>query len=136
MMDKRAVAGRIRKRLEQRLSNFLKCEVQDLARLKLGPLIHALFLLEGDTEVLPGFNTAVAAVLSLVGNELVWEEGGRAAGRGGAEGGELMRELTLDQIGKEISAAIQTLRLAQRKAIGELLLIDLKKPVGTLRRGG
>ena len=29
-----------------------------------------------------------------------------------------MRELTLDQMGKEISAAIQTLTLEQRKAIG------------------
>jgi hypothetical protein len=47
-----------------------------------------------------------------------------------------MRELTLDQMGKEISAAILMLTLAQRKAIGELLLIDLKEPVGTLRRGG
>ena len=32
-----------------------------------------------------------------------------------------MCELTLDQMGKEISAAIHTLTLAQRKAIGELL---------------
>jgi hypothetical protein len=47
-----------------------------------------------------------------------------------------MRELTLDQMGKEISAAIQTLSLARRKAIGELLLIELRKPVGTLRRDG
>ena len=46
-----------------------------------------------------------------------------------------MRELTLDQMGKENSAAIQTLTLVQRKAIGELLS-DLKKPVGTVRRGG
>jgi len=43
---------------------------------------------------------------------------------------------TLDQTGKEISAAIQTLTLAQRKAIGELLLSELRKPVGTLRRDG
>ena len=47
-----------------------------------------------------------------------------------------MRELTLDQMGKENSAAIQTLTLVQRKAIGELLLSDLKKSVGTLRRDG
>jgi hypothetical protein len=39
-------------------------------------------------------------------------------------------------MGKEISVAIQTLMLAQRKAIRELLLSDSKKPVGTLRRGG
>ena len=47
-----------------------------------------------------------------------------------------MRELTLDRMGKEISAAIQSLTLAQRKAIGELLLGELRKPIGTLRRGG
>jgi hypothetical protein len=66
------MAGRIRKRLEQRLAAFLGCETQDLAQLKLGSLIHTLFLLEGDTEVLPGFNTA-GAVLQLLGRELVWE---------------------------------------------------------------
>jgi hypothetical protein len=45
-----------------------------------------------------------------------------------------MRELTLDQMGKENSAAIQTLTFVQRKAIGEFLLNELRKPVGTLRR--
>ena len=44
-----------------------------------------------------------------------------------------MRQLTLEQMGKEIFAAVQSLTLAQRKAIGELLLRDLRKPVGTLR---
>ena len=44
-----------------------------------------------------------------------------------------MRQLTLDQMGKKIFAAIQSLTLAQRNAIGELLLRDLRKPVGTLR---
>ena len=47
-----------------------------------------------------------------------------------------MRELTLDQIGKEISAAIQTLTLAQRKEVAAALLENLRKPVGTLRRSG
>jgi len=52
---------------------------------------------------------------------------------GNAEGGnQLMRELTLEQMGKEISVAIQSLTLAQRKTIGELLLGELRKPVGTL----
>jgi len=57
----------------------------------------------------------------------------RAEGRrgGDTEGGhQLIRELTLDQMGKEISAAIQTLTLAQRKAIKEWLLSELRKPVG------
>ena len=43
---------------------------------------------------------------------------------------KLIRELTLDQMGKEINAAIQTLTLAQRKAIKEWLLSELRKPVG------
>ena len=47
-----------------------------------------------------------------------------------------MRELTLDQMGKENSAAIQMLMLVLRKVIGELLLSKLRKPIGTLRRGG
>jgi len=72
-VDKHAAAKRIRKRLEQRLANFLGCETHDLAPLKLGSLIHTLFLLEGDTEVLPGFNTAMGAVLQLLGRELLWE---------------------------------------------------------------
>ena len=38
-----------------------------------------------------------------------------------------MRELTLDQMGQEISAAIQTLTLVQRKVIGELLLSELRR---------
>ena len=65
---------------------------------------------------------------------------GRGAEGGGGDreagGYQLTRELTLDQIGKEISAAIQSLTLAQRKAIGGLLLNELRKPVGTLRRDG
>jgi hypothetical protein len=71
-VDKHAAARRIRKRLEQRLANFLGCESHDLAPLKLGTLIHALFLFEGDTEVLPGFNTAMGAILQLLGKDIVW----------------------------------------------------------------
>ena len=37
-----------------------------------------------------------------------------------------MCEVTLDQMGKEICAAIQTLTFAQRKVIGELLLSELR----------
>ena len=47
-----------------------------------------------------------------------------------------MRELTLDQMGKEISAAIQTLTLAQRKAVGELLLSELEKACWNFEEGG
>ena len=45
-----------------------------------------------------------------------------------------MRELTLDQIGKEISAAAKELSWEQRMDVAAALLEDLRKPVGTLRR--
>jgi hypothetical protein len=45
-----------------------------------------------------------------------------------------MRELTLEQMGKEISAAIQMLSWRQRIDVAAALLEDLRKPVGTLRR--
>jgi hypothetical protein len=43
-------------------------------------------------------------------------------------------EMTLDQMGKEISAAIATLSWKQRMDVAAALLEDLRKPVGTLRR--
>jgi hypothetical protein len=59
-------------------------------------------------------------------------EGGRG---GDAEGGhQLMRERTLDQMGKEISAAARELSWEQRMDVAAALLEDLRKPVGTLRR--
>ena len=73
-MDKKLAAEKIRVRLEKRLATFLGCEVGDLPRMKLGTLVHALFLFEGDTEMLPGFNTAMGAVLQLLGREIVWDE--------------------------------------------------------------
>ena len=45
-----------------------------------------------------------------------------------------MRELTLNHIGKEISAAILTLSWEQRMEVAAALLENLRKPVGTLRR--
>jgi hypothetical protein len=123
-VDKKLAAERVCARLEKRLANFLGCEVGDLPRLKLGTLINTLFLLLGDTHELGG-------VLRVDGRRV--EDSGQRdcvghrrdeTGRDGntESGHQLMRELTLDQMGKEISAAIQTLTLVQRKVIGELLL--------------
>ena len=72
-MDKKIAAERIRARLEKRLTNFLGCEVGDLPRLKLGTLVHTLFLLLGDSEELGGFHTSIDGVLQLVGREIVWD---------------------------------------------------------------
>lgn len=72
-MDKKLAAQKIRARLERRIANFLGCEVGDLPRVKLGTLVHMLFLLFGDTEELGGFNTSMSGVLQILGNEVVWD---------------------------------------------------------------
>ena len=72
-MDKKLAADKIRARLEKRLANSLGCEVGDLPRMKIGTLVHTLFLLLGDSEELGGFHTSMDGVLKLVGNEIVWD---------------------------------------------------------------
>ena len=72
-MNKELAAQKIRARLERRIANFLGCEVGDLPRVKLGTLVHMLFLLFGDTEELGGFNTSMSGVLQILGNEVVWD---------------------------------------------------------------
>jgi hypothetical protein len=72
-VDKKLAAQKIRARLERRIANFLGCEVGDLPRVKLGTLVHMLFLLFGDTEELGGFNTSMSGVLQILGNEVVWD---------------------------------------------------------------
>jgi hypothetical protein len=72
-VDKKLAAERIRARLEKRLATFFACEVRDLPRMKIGTLIHTLFLLLGDTEELGGFYTSMSGVLQIVGHEIVWD---------------------------------------------------------------
>jgi hypothetical protein len=73
-VDKKLAAEKIRARLEKRLATFLGCEVGDFPRMKIGTLVHTLFLLSGDSEDLGGFSTSMDGVLKLVGREIVWEE--------------------------------------------------------------
>ncbi len=72
-MDKRLAAEKIRARLEKRLATFLACEVGDLPRMKLGTLVHTLFLLWGDSEELGGFHTSMAGMMQLLSHEIVWD---------------------------------------------------------------
>jgi hypothetical protein len=52
-------------------------------------MAHFLFLLVGDSEVMPGFNTAMSALRDLVGFELMWSgEDGRGEGGRNTEGGD------------------------------------------------
>jgi hypothetical protein len=72
-MNKELAAQKIRTRLERRLAAFVGCEVGDLPRMKIGTLVHMLFLLFGDTEELGGFSTTMSGVLQILGNEVVWD---------------------------------------------------------------
>jgi hypothetical protein len=72
-VDKKLAAEKIRARLEKRLATFLGCEMGNLPRMKLGTLVHTLFLLLGDSEELGGFYTSMDGVLQLVGREIVWD---------------------------------------------------------------
>ena len=72
-MDKKLAADKIRTRLERRLATFLGCEVGDLPRMKIGTLVHMLFLIWGDSEELGGFYTSMDGVLKILGNEIVWD---------------------------------------------------------------
>ena len=72
-MDKKLAAEKIRARLERRLATFLACEVGDLPRMKIGTLIHMLFLLWGDSEELGGFHTSMSGVMQILSHEIVWD---------------------------------------------------------------
>jgi len=41
--------------------------------MKIGTLIHTIFLLLGDTEELGGFYASMSGVLQIVGHEVVWD---------------------------------------------------------------
>ncbi len=57
-----------------RIARLVGCDVQELPFLKPGSCAHLLFLLIGDSEVMPGFNTALSALVQLLGRDLLWEE--------------------------------------------------------------
>ncbi len=72
-MDKKLAAEKIRARLEKRLATFLGCEPRELPRMKLGTLVHTLFLLWGDSEELGGFHTSMAGMMQILSHEVVWD---------------------------------------------------------------
>lgn len=72
-MDKKLAAEKIRARLEKRLATFLGCELRELPRMKLGTLVHTLFLLWGDSEELGGFHTSMAGMVQVLSHEIVWD---------------------------------------------------------------
>jgi hypothetical protein len=71
-VDKKIAAEKIRALLESRIARLLGCDAGDLHSMKIGSMAHFLFLLIGDSEVMPGFNTALTALRDLIGHELMW----------------------------------------------------------------
>ena len=67
------MAEKVRARLEKRLATFLGCEPHELPRMKLGTLVHTLFLLWGDSEELGGFHTSMAGMIQILNHEIVWD---------------------------------------------------------------
>ena len=72
-MDKKLAAEKIRARLEKRLATFLDCDAGDLPRMKLGTLVHTLFLLWGDSEELGGFHTSMSGLMLILSHEILWD---------------------------------------------------------------
>jgi hypothetical protein len=72
LVDKKLAAEKIRALLEGRIARLLGCDVGDLHSMKIGSMAHFLFLLIGDSEVMPEFNTAMTALRDLIGFELMW----------------------------------------------------------------
>ncbi len=72
-VDKKLAAEKIRARLEKRLATFLGCELLELPRLKIGTLVHTLFLLLGDSEELGGFNTSMGGLMQILSHEILWD---------------------------------------------------------------
>jgi hypothetical protein len=73
-MNKTKVANNIRRHLERRVAFLLGVKVEELPKMKLGTLVHLMFLLKGDSEELGGFNTTMQGVLDLSGPENVWAD--------------------------------------------------------------
>ena len=72
-MDRKLAAEKIRARLEKRLATFLGCELQELPGIKLGTLVHTLFLLLGDSEELGGFHTSMSGLMLILSHEILWD---------------------------------------------------------------
>jgi len=71
-LDRKVAAEKIRSLLEGRVARLLGCDIGDLHSMKIGSMAHFLFLMVGDSEVMPGFNTAMSTLRDLIGFELMW----------------------------------------------------------------
>lgn len=74
MMDKEKAAEKLKELLEGRIARLLGCEPEDLPKMRLGSMVHFLFLAQGDAQTMPGFGGSFRVLLDILGNEAVWAE--------------------------------------------------------------
>jgi hypothetical protein len=72
-VDKQKAATSIRALLERRIARLLYCEPAELPRMKIGSMAHFLFLLAGDAQTMPGFDTAMGTLIQVLGFDLTWD---------------------------------------------------------------
>lgn len=70
---------RLRKLTSERIARALGLADEDLATLSLSQLMNLIFLVHGDCGSTGNFNVLFAAVVELVGPELVWQKSTTAA---------------------------------------------------------
>jgi hypothetical protein len=73
-VDKKLAAERIRARLEKRVALLLGCQAGELPRMKLGAMVHLLFLLEGHEQGIGGFEASIVTLIAVLGYESVWSD--------------------------------------------------------------
>lgn len=62
----RPIVRKIRNLLEIRVAEILECDPATLAPIKLGTLVHLIFLFRGSVQDLGGFSSSMSGVLQLV----------------------------------------------------------------------
>ena len=118
-MDKKIAAEKIRALLEGRIARLLGCDVGDLHSMKIGSMAHFLFLLIGDSEVMPGFNTSDGRFEGFDRLRIDVERGEDGSGGRSTEGGnQLMEPMMLAEA--EIGVPTESAEELIAEALGRL----------------
>ena len=75
-MSNPKLATKVRKLLEARLARRLETDASEASAFyfRIGSIVHLLFLLEGDSEGMPGIGATMSARNQLLGSDVVWAE--------------------------------------------------------------
>ena len=75
-MSNPKLATKVRKLLEARLARRLETDASEVSgfHFRIGSIVHLLFLLDGDSEGMPGIGASMSALNQLLGANVVWVE--------------------------------------------------------------